>query len=512
MSQPTSPAAAERPAEPLVYRPVSGLAIAGFILSALYAALVVFTAVVALIRREPFFLPTWMHALAAGGVVLSFLALRQIRVSEGTRAGTPLARWGLWLSVLCGLGTVVFSGFTGLAVRTQANSFLTEKGPDGGFFPLLEEGTPRGVNAAFLLARPPEARRQANPNNDPEMEKVFDIPLDPMKDPRGGLTIFRSVDFVQLLGQHGTANEIVPAGDTKWDYDAKGYAVSRTYRIRNPEGEFDLKLKVQSVESGTPGEGRKWMVLWAPMHPPVSEVSLTPLGKTMQQLRTSAALFGNVWLFKLHAGALFEVHADLLDPKERAHLRPLHMWHVKAGVAATLTAAPGSPRHLLLPTFCEMATAGPSLRREAPRGDTGVFDTQRFHVRGHDRKFQDGILSAIAGLNSGRVSVLRSQPRVIHDPTRAYRYERWQKKDGRLEIALDVILDIQPFPQVPTEQATVFGKLIVSADAAADPATSQDRLWRVVRLEIDLAVPKRPTPLDVPGPGGPGGPRPFGPG
>src|SRR5262249_37684690 len=111
--EPTSPVAPERPAEPLVYRPVSGLAIAGLIFAALYAAIVLFSVVLAFVRRQPFFLPGWMLTLAIAGAVLSFLALRQIRTSEGTRAGVPLARWGLWLSALFGVGSFTFALFTG---------------------------------------------------------------------------------------------------------------------------------------------------------------------------------------------------------------------------------------------------------------------------------------------------------------------------------------------------------------------------------------------------------------
>src|SRR5438876_8096140 len=101
MPEPTSPVTPERPAKPLVYRPVSGLAIAGFSFAAVFTGLVLLSLVVALVRRESFFLPTWMYALGLTGVVLSFLALRQIRASEGTRAGIPLARLGLWTTLLC---------------------------------------------------------------------------------------------------------------------------------------------------------------------------------------------------------------------------------------------------------------------------------------------------------------------------------------------------------------------------------------------------------------------------
>src|SRR5262245_51273310 len=139
MPEPTPPLAAERTGEPLVYRPLSGLAIAGLTLSGVYAALVVASLVIAFLRHEPFFLPFWLLLLPLAGAVLCVLGLRQIKKAEGTRAGAALARAGLWLSVLAGVGYATYSSFTGLAIRQQANRFLMEKGADSGFFPRLQE-------------------------------------------------------------------------------------------------------------------------------------------------------------------------------------------------------------------------------------------------------------------------------------------------------------------------------------------------------------------------------------
>jgi hypothetical protein len=489
--------AAERPAEPLVYRPISGPALAGLIFAALYAAIVLFSVVLAFVRREPFFLPGWMLTLAVAGAVLSFLGLRQIRASEGTRAGTPLARWGLWLSVLFGLGSVTFSFFTGLAVRQQANRFLTEKGPGAGFFPLLQEGN---VNAAFLLTWPPDARGQVNPNNDREMEKVFDTQLDD-KEPRGRLSFFRATDFVQVLGQpYDTPAEVVLLGGGSWSYESKGYSVELTYQIRNPEGEFDIKLKAQSLEGAAPGEGRKWMVVWDPrIQPPLVEVQTTPLGKKMRRLRQSAVQFANFWLAKLTAGIRFEVYADLMEPAQAAKLRQSHLMHLQAAPVSALTAAPGDPRPLLRTTLHEAAALALGSAGKAPKGDAGPVVAQRLRVRSDDQAFREGVERAASRLGRGREQILRSPPRIRPDQVK---FARWQVKEGRLEIALEVALEIQPLPQAPADLAVVFGKLILDADSGADPNRPDQSVWRVVRLELDLALPKRTQPTGlIRGPG-----------
>jgi hypothetical protein len=72
-------------------------------------------------------------------------------------------------------------------------------------------------------------------------------------------------------------------------------------------------------------------------------------------------------------------------------------------------------------------------------------------------------------------------------------------------MALEVVLEIQPFPQAPADLAMVVGKLILDADSGADPDVnrSDQSVWRVVRLELDLALPRRMQPG---GPGMLGGP------
>src|SRR5262245_13536477 len=122
--------------EPLTYKPLSGLALAGFAAGALFALLVLASTAVGLVKGVPFFFPLWTLLLAAAGVVLSLLGQGQIKNSEGTRAGLGLARAGLWLSVFAGLGYFAYYSVTGLALTSQADAFLREEGdPSGGFFP-----------------------------------------------------------------------------------------------------------------------------------------------------------------------------------------------------------------------------------------------------------------------------------------------------------------------------------------------------------------------------------------
>src|SRR5262249_7087615 len=134
MSKPTvdSPFPAGSVTEPMVYNPLSKLAILGLGLAALYSGVVLISTVVALRSGTPLLLGDWMFFLPLAGAGLSLLAYRQIRNSEGTLSGDQLVRWGLWLSVLTGLGYGVYYLATGLAIQQQANSFLMTKGEESG--------------------------------------------------------------------------------------------------------------------------------------------------------------------------------------------------------------------------------------------------------------------------------------------------------------------------------------------------------------------------------------------
>src|SRR5207249_1690816 len=98
MADPNQVLAPEPAGTEAAYRPISGLAIAGFTLACLYQVVVGVSMAVAVRQGVPLFLPIGTFLLPIGGALLCFLAQRHIRNSEGTRAGLRLARWGLWLS------------------------------------------------------------------------------------------------------------------------------------------------------------------------------------------------------------------------------------------------------------------------------------------------------------------------------------------------------------------------------------------------------------------------------
>src|SRR5436309_12808115 len=97
------------------YKPLSLLAVAGLSVAVFFTLGVLVSGIVALLKGEPFFLPEWIIVVPVGAAILSGLGLWEVSSSERTRAGAALARWGLWISILVGVGYFTYEGSTGLA-------------------------------------------------------------------------------------------------------------------------------------------------------------------------------------------------------------------------------------------------------------------------------------------------------------------------------------------------------------------------------------------------------------
>jgi hypothetical protein len=321
-----------------VYRPLSGVAVAGVVVSGVFAAVLMVFGAVALVRGEPFLLPLWLLLLPVTGVILSLLGRWHIQRSEDTRAGLALARWGLRIGVVAGLAYGVYYLATYLAVTNQSNSFLVEKGPDSGYLERLRDGD---VYSAFILTQTLTKRGGANPNDPAAMLDQYDAPGD--KEPRGLLTLFLADPLVRRLSAPGAKAEFEPRGVSSWSFEGGGYRVERLYRIRTREGEFEVLLTTQSAQSRD-GE-RKWMVHWTPKQglPPLT---MNEEGKKLDVLRRQTAAFANQWFIKMMKGQQdprHRVDAFLDTQPPAARLEMLKKATALLRVQQALTLSPGQP-------------------------------------------------------------------------------------------------------------------------------------------------------------------------
>ncbi len=494
MAEPTPPLTADRPGEPLVYRPLSGLAILGLACGVIYGILVVVSVALAFFRHEPFLLPSWLLLLAAAGFGLSVLALRQIRNSEGTRAGTGLARLGLWVSLLAGLGYGTYSAFTGLAIRQQANRFLTEKeqgkAASSGFFPHLQAGD---IEAAYLLTLAPRLRTN-------RADAIAQgLTATDEKNPKGQLTIFAEADFVQLL--QDPKARVEPQGVRTWAYEGKGYKVERIYRIVTPEGSFEMPVTVQSADSDDPREGRRWRVLWSPGEPLQRLPHLTTdLGDKMRRMRGRAIGFVQTFLQNVGQQRIMETYFATRAPSERASLRkwagttPALLWvdaYARAGAAAGSLS--GGPVNLVAAAYGVAATQNQVSRTYLPGLHQLLQGTGPVTAKGlrtGSAELADklrGVLPSAFLLNG-----FAKAPNIPDQEAKAF--SPWKETDGKIEVSVAVELMLpNPLPAAETPEILVLGRAIVAADKNLDTSRpeSQDA-WRLVRFEFHHAYPVRP--------------------
>src|SRR5581483_5022904 len=185
------------------------------------------------------------------GAVLSGMGWWQVQRSEGTLAGDKLARWGLLLSLLVGLGYWSYVGATYFAIGREADHFGQK---------FVDKLAKRDTLSAFLMALPPSERPAEGEGARGQVEARFNAGQ--MNRSGGGaFTSFSQTPFVRLLSLGGDETKVEFAGVDKWGYVNVGYQVRLLYNIETPQISFVMELPVQGKE-GKGAAGRQWFVMW----------------------------------------------------------------------------------------------------------------------------------------------------------------------------------------------------------------------------------------------------------
>jgi hypothetical protein len=455
--------------ETIDYKPLSLLAVAGLVVSVIYGVVLVVTALAALFKHEPFFLPGWLLAVPIGAAVLSGAALWHIQKSEGTRAGTKLAKWGLWISIVLGLCYITYHTVARKAIENQADNFMTEKGPDSGFFPRLQSGD---VNTAFLYTLTSFERTNAQPDKQDKMEARYDQPNP--ANPKGRLTSFRDSALVRAIQQAGTV-KFEDRGVLNWTYENGSHKIERKYRITTDEAVYEVTFLITSLEPEAEGDKRKWKVEWnyqAPLEPH----SRTPLGQKRIGLRQRAFDFladpKTGWFPSLRSRNGLQFYLLTLRPGERPE--------AKARVETTLGAM-------------GVANAVPFGLSDAGK----FFGTKRLEEqfsRGkkEEREFLSKIKDALAkALEPERLPSLTIK---IQPDDQA----RCEIKNGELHITYSFETAVYLSDKGGQLGVVLLGTVVVAAREDLDPnAADADQQFRVLSAEFTKAVP-----LQSRGPGG----------
>jgi hypothetical protein len=295
------------------YQQISGFAIAGLVVGVVFVGFLLLQVVMGMLSHSVVLMPLWLEFFAALGAGLSALGIRYIRSSGGTLAGIRIAKTGLWLSLVAGLGYGSYYGATYLAVRQQANTFVLE------WFDKMRKGK---INQAFLMTQPPGVVREVNPDDDTYMNMRFNAPQAGPKgeSPKAGpLDMFRHNEIIQAMKQGGDLTKVKPLGVRSWERKEGTYSVKRVYGVETPEGTFELQVSARGMDRTDAAEkGRGWFVPFNELSVEKDTYKKTKLGQRLEALRLNGQTkFLAEWGEKVVAGKMQAAYLDTLDPKDR---------------------------------------------------------------------------------------------------------------------------------------------------------------------------------------------------
>jgi hypothetical protein len=441
----------EAPAEHVAYQPLSLLAIAGFGVAVVYAAVVLLGFLAWLVLGSPWLMSLWTLLIPLAAVVLSLIARARIQRSEGTLAGLALTRWGITLSVLFGLIYTSYTAATYLVFRQQAQAFTQQ------WFAELAAGN---TEKAFVLTLPPVSRPDlSSPNLRNDLENRFNTPGEMSR--RGYYSDFLASPEVRLLLQAGPEVEIKPRGVSGLDYVQGGYQVKQTYQVTAPDWNYELLVTVHGVKpQGKEFQGRQWQVRM----PELQRRTFNPTarGRALQNAQVQAQAFAMNWANQLRAGELDKVYLATRDPAERERLAKAGRPEVPSWLNAFV------PPELFLPGYAEFTEGklvtdpGPTFWAPAKARDPAQPEP-RDEVLAELRKlFRQPSEGLGRSLEVERLPLLR-----------------WRTVGDRLQMLQDVSIALG-------SKYAVEGVLVLEADAkeAERLADKESAIpWRVAGLE-----------------------------
>jgi hypothetical protein len=539
-----SPAPAPPPAE-TTYRPLSGLALAAFLLAALYALAVTLGGVVAfgvqhywwlliltvlappvglvvasaagvrgaagLLRwaglsllglyallgvfglvaysnTSPWMLPGWAVLVPLTAAVLAWLARGRIRDSEGTLGGGALASWGLGLSLFFGLTYVAYYAGAYVAVRQQAESFSRE------WIELLAQDR---LPEAFARTMPARDRPTKPTRAEMEMRAMGGaagpgaVQLGP-----SGYGQFCQIDFVRALRLGGPSVQIRPLGIAEWTYKSGTPEVKARYRIDTDVASFELLVtSLGSEAKAGEGGGRQWqIVVGSTGRPSNTDLTMTPKGQAMMQAFNNAGLLAQSWVSRVSRHDWDQAYLDTLPPKER------------------------DEAHRLREKWCD-----PAVGAAGGLGALGGYPKARAYLAGRARLFDGEFVNADPSLFWGPTERVRKEvpPRVRQafrpDATLPDHFEmvmtrlpQWERDGNVFRFLVDTQMSLASPNGDPIPTFLVETQVEVEGDAPPDGFPGPDS-WRVRRLDLVRGRSggrPLPGPRNMPGmPGSAGAPR-----
>lgn len=451
------------PPEREAYKPLSLLALFGFIPAALYAVMILVGALIALISRSPWLLPNWTFIIPVVALLICWVARSQILSSEGVLAGLTLTNWGIGLSLFFGLTYGAYSGATYFAIRAQARSYAE------GWMRQVQEGN---IERAFLLMLPASERPAENAQLHQEIEKRLNRP-----DAKGGpgpFTTFAQMELVRLMQAGGANAEIQYQGVAAWEYERGGYRVRLRYHVSSPLFTFEALVTAQSTEPVKGQSGaRGWYIVPNGTALLKETVTHTARGEALQEQIMMAGKFGHEWVsrFSSENADHLSSYLDTLPPTERRR--------VMAAMQETESLAPAAG---LAPLAGFMTPDLWKGHRAFLKGDWIQFSSQLWVL---DEKTKKQIIRAAKNL----CHLKPEEMKLVYQPS-GFPLVRSAGENG-LQLAFDMHLMYRP------EEAAlpylIQGYLVLENPT---PDVAREDAWRLVGIELTSAhrmqPPRRP--------------------
>jgi len=270
------------------------------------------------------------------GAILATIGRSHVRNSEGTKTGLRQASICWWICVLGGAGFVSYLLANEFAIKRQSARFADQQ-----FFKELKEDRPQH---AFLALVPAEERRRATPVEPSAKDIESGKARDAFETVYGsfGYQNYKHLDLVRMFARNGKAMEVEHLGAKDVGQEEAGFKATQLYKIRCPEGVFDVYVKMQALE-GRKGGAPQWRIPGQPapsIQIPFRDYSL--YGVLVVELEQEADGFARLWMS--HVQGNRPAIAQLLTIPEDQR-RPLELSFTRLMMlgGGTVTPLPAGP-------------------------------------------------------------------------------------------------------------------------------------------------------------------------
>ncbi len=469
------------------YAPLSWMAVASLSIAVLFVVVILILGYVAVRRGQPMIEP-WLLFFPALSVLLAFVARRQIRAAEGTRAGEYYANLGWWLAVVAGLCYVAYLFGIEFMIRRDANKEFEAWVEKLKVIDASNPSDPALYEACYLTLQPGE--RAAFRSTD---VAAFDAAR------RNEMSWFRQLDVVRVCARNKGNVEVKIQGLREWNLKPAEITCSIAATIVTPEGEHSIVVPMRAIVDEK--KNRQWQIQPKP-DGYVQSYNLTRYGWMIQYAEISGRTFAQEFLEQTARPATVPVaYAAFVQPG----VTPRQAITDLSKIGNTLDARSAATG----------AAAGAYLPQ--PPGMAEYLRQKMFTYPGGARPNDRDLERLLSYWNTARVQnhgvILKNQP-----DTNSILWteggQLWVRVPAEIAIGGEgrsataarakVVVTVPPGVEHP------FLKELAEARANAATAPKTENVprelqsvllpWRVVRVESDLVAVAA-----APGPGGPGG-------